>query len=331
MSSQRTFALGLLLVCLIQPLAEAQHYTITDLGPLAPTAINIWGQVVGNYNGHAFIWTRTGGMRNLGTLPGGIFSSAIGINDLGVVAGSADGPAIVSPLDVGSEQCSNLIQPFVWTLRGGMRTAMQPIPPPTFGASNPCYSAYYATGINALGQVVGYHTPYGTYQHAFLWTSADGITLFGGSWPPTLVNGVNNAGEMVGQNSEMPDPGIGHATWWKDGVPTALAELGSEEGVYYSSSASGVNDQGQVVGWSTTLPLFLDGCDPNDFATYAMHAVLWTRSGAILDLGTLPGDTISAASKITFFGQVIGSSGIHSLGRAGEEELEVHSFLGMEG
>ncbi len=33
MFSQRTFTLGLLLVCLIQPLAVAQHYTITDLGP----------------------------------------------------------------------------------------------------------------------------------------------------------------------------------------------------------------------------------------------------------------------------------------------------------
>jgi len=58
MYSTRTFALRLLLVCLISPLAVAQVYTITDLGPISPTAINTVGQVVGNLNGHAFIWTK---------------------------------------------------------------------------------------------------------------------------------------------------------------------------------------------------------------------------------------------------------------------------------
>jgi uncharacterized membrane protein len=36
---------------------------------------------------------------------------------------------------------------------------------------------------------------------------------------------------------------------------------------------------------------------------------MWTREGTITDLGTLPGDTLSAASNINLFGQVIGSSG----------------------
>ena len=40
-----------------------------------------------------------------------------------------------------------------------------------------------------------------------------------------------------------------------------------------------------------------------------IHAILWPTAGGMLDLGTLPGETFSAASKINFFGQVIGISG----------------------
>jgi len=47
MPTNRRFALCALLISLVAPLASAQVYKITDLGPLSPTAINIWGQVVG--------------------------------------------------------------------------------------------------------------------------------------------------------------------------------------------------------------------------------------------------------------------------------------------
>jgi hypothetical protein len=73
----------------------AQVYTVTDLGPLAPTGINTWGQVIGNYNGHAYIWTKTRGMHDLGILPGGTFSRAAAINDSGMVLGTADEPGIL--------------------------------------------------------------------------------------------------------------------------------------------------------------------------------------------------------------------------------------------
>ena len=76
-------------VLFLVPVAGAQVYTVTDLGPLSPTAINIWGQVVGNFNGQAFIWTQFAGRKGLGTLPGGTSSSATSINDLGVVTGTA--------------------------------------------------------------------------------------------------------------------------------------------------------------------------------------------------------------------------------------------------
>ena len=51
---QLTIGVMALLLVLAVPSAYGQLYTITDLGPLSPTAINTWGQVVGNLNDMAF-------------------------------------------------------------------------------------------------------------------------------------------------------------------------------------------------------------------------------------------------------------------------------------
>src|ERR1700678_2732376 len=84
--------------------ALAQTYTITDIGILngdnesSGFWLNSSGAVVGcsdvaNSEGypctgtgagqHAFYWTKSGGMKDLGTLPGGNISGAIGVNDAG--------------------------------------------------------------------------------------------------------------------------------------------------------------------------------------------------------------------------------------------------------
>ena len=323
MQSRRTFALWLFLFCLISPLTVAQVYKVTDLGPLAPTAINNWGQVAGNLKGHAFIWTQWGSL-DLGTLAGGTFSSAMAINDFGAVAGTADGPfTIISPYSPypPNQECSDLTQPFVWTPKKGMQGLGTLGPYPTYiEGINWCEFGYYGTGINALGQVVGYTTVLSVqYQFGLLWTSAGGMTLFG-DFPPTSYNAISNTGQIVGQ---YPWTGLlnfeeglalNHATSWKSGVATDLGTLGGEGGGYYASSANGVNDLGQVVGWSNTTPVpglcyFVGSCSETCYYWSPTHAVLWTASGEISDLGALPGDTFSTASNINFFGQVIGSSG----------------------
>jgi probable HAF family extracellular repeat protein len=321
MYNKRRFVLCALLISLVATLASAQVYKITDLGPLSPTDINIWGQVVGNLNGQAFIWTQFGGQKGLGILTGGTFSYATSINDLGVVTGSADGPFTVispDPNEVPNQYCSDLTQPFVWTQRKGMQGLGVVAPPDSLDyLPEACESfLFYGTGINYFGQVVGYSEVYGSYQWGLLWTSTNGMNVFGGSWPPTFANVISNTGQIVGQNSTIDDWGIGHATSWKSGVATDLGALGggavapgcatANPAVCFASSADGVNDRGQVVGWSTTSPISY--IDPlNESAP--VHAVLWTRSGTISDLGTLPGDTSSTAWKINFFGLVIGSSG----------------------
>ena len=304
----------LLFVCLIPAFAATQAaYTVTDLGSLSPTAINTLAQVVGNYNNQAYIWA-FGRVRSLGTLSGGTISTAAAINDHGVVTGTADGAGTIVSTVSGfpNAQCSDLTQPFIWTEENGM----QGLGTISVGGEFIdvlelyCFLPFEASGINARGQVVGNTFGFGSsYQWGFLWTSADGMTSFGGSYEPTFVNGISNKGQIVGQNSEGPD--TSYSTSWKNGVATDLGALGgSVDSVSSSSLANGVNERGQIVGWSTVNAISLGACyeffDPSNCI---IHAVLWTPSGVISDLGTLPGDQSSSALKVNLFGQVIGSSG----------------------
>lgn len=297
-----------LLVCSIGIVASAQAtYTVTDLGQLSPKAINSWAQVVGNYNNQAYIWN-FGQTRALGKLSGGKYSSAVAINDFGVVAGTADGRGTVvsmpgKPFE--TKECNDLTQPFVWTFSGGMK-GLGAVGDPNY-LPVWCGLPFDASDINDLGQVVGFLAgSYNETQWGFVWTTAQHMKLFGGSWVPTFAQAINDSGEIVGQNSVDDGNGttalIGHATSWKNGVATDLGTLGGGPDVLdFASAANGVNDRGQVVGWSATNPVSFEGSP--------VHAVIWNARTGPADLGTLPGDTSSTALKINFFGKVIGSSG----------------------
>ena len=80
-----------------------------------------------------------------------------------------------------------------------------------------------------------------------------------------------------------------HAVIWNDGGMTDLGTLGGD-----SSYALGVNDNGQVVGYS-----FLA-----DNST--RHAFIWSASAGMTDLGTLPGGAWSEAQKINNAGDIAG-------------------------
>lgn len=287
------------LVFVLAQIAGAQEYKITDLGSLTPVAINLWGQIAANLNDHAYLWTATAGKRDLGLLQGGTFSRAAAINDLGAVAGTADGPGTIINSQDQTATCTKLTQPFVWTQAKGLTTAPSiPVVSNTLmRAGGACAQGVYANDINVLGHVVATNRFLSSYMDGFLWNGARTVTFVGEDYQDS-ANAINISGVIVGQSLNYPT-----ASWavlWKNDVKTTIAALNPAS---RCSGANSINDLGQVVGWSgTTGSPCIDSQAP-------VHAFLWKSGSATADLGTLPGDTSSVALKINLAGKVIGNSG----------------------
>jgi probable HAF family extracellular repeat protein len=280
------FCLCTVLSLLLSPLAVAQVYKITDLGTLAGGSseaygLNALGQVVGTSCGdsdcHAFLWTKAGGMQDLGTLPGGgSYSIATGVNELTQVAGSSD---FAQPF-MGNTRA------FLWTSTAGMLDLG------TLG----CPDITGANGINYFGQIVGTSTippcPGGGQYRAFLWSKNSGMqdlgTLPGGSL--SVANGINMFGQVVGY-SDCSICVDAHPFIW---TTSGMLDLGTLPGGTFAA-AIGVNNVGSVVGTSNSA---ISGAD----------AFLWTAGEGMRDLGTLPGGIWSTAYAVNDRGYVVGSA-----------------------
>jgi probable HAF family extracellular repeat protein len=301
MSAKRRTALGvarfagfglLALSILHSAMAQAQQYTLTDLGTLGGqnsygTGINATGEVVGyssytaeNAEQHAFLYSK-GSMQDLGTL-GGTYSVGYGINAAGQVtgtaytAGNAMGRAFLY---------SNGSMQDLGTLGG---TSVNAYSPQSVGF-----------GINAAGQVTGYSYIAGDLldEHAFLYNNGSMQDLQG------LVVGyaINATGQVVGDGFTQYAQ---HAFLYSNGLAQDLGTLG---GGY--SGARGINATGQVTGFATTVG-------------NASDAFLYSN-GSMQDLGTL-GGTVSVGYGINATGQVTGYSYI-----AGD--TAEHAFLYSNG
>jgi probable HAF family extracellular repeat protein len=260
---------------------------------------------------------------DLGTLPGGVSSFALALNDRGWVVGMAEAD------NAGTTHA------FLW--RNGRMADLGSLAGP--GGSS------YANDINNKGEVVGASTAPGLGtqgSHAFLWRHGRMIDLgtLGGTL--TIATDINDRSEVVGY-SLVPGEWT-HAFLWRHGRMTDLGTIGDER----FTTAEAINDHGQIVGsaggpaaWRrgvpTRLPLIpdavsgsaLDNNDHGDVVGYSEmpggttinRAVIW-RHGVPTDLGLDEG--ISQAVAVNDRRQVVGWREFNDTG-------EVSAFLWERG
>jgi probable HAF family extracellular repeat protein len=287
---------GLIAALVLTSCAAAQTYTITDIGVLKGDNessgfwINSSGAVVGcsdtassegypctgTVSGqHAFYWTKSGGLKDLDTLPGGNISAAIGLNDSGEVVG-------YSNTSTGLLTEYNFIA-FEWTSAVGMVNLGK-----LSGGSASC-----AFGVNATGVIAGDSFVSSTVVDATNWTNRKIKNL--GALPKSIFTaalGINDSSEIVGESVfGYGPPFTSHAFKWTS--TGGMKDLGTLSGGD-TSMANGINSSGIVVGQS------------NSGSVVTWHAVKWDAGDEIEDLGTLPGGTYSIAFAINDSNQIVG-------------------------
>lgn len=223
---------------------------------LAIAALAVCLSIPAGAQQHAFLWSSSTGLQDLGTL-GGPNSDATAINDHGQVVGSSD---------LGD---GKTFHAFRWASQDGMQD---------LGALNGHYFKSEATAINNVGQVVGSGLDIIDNSLAFLWTSAAGMKSLGTlGGIASAAYSINSFGQVVGWATDRSgDP---HAFLWT--ARTGMRDLGTLGGD--NSEALGINDSGQVVG---------DSLAPDGLS----HVFLWTEAEGMKDLGQLGSFGCSAHS-----------------------------------
>jgi probable HAF family extracellular repeat protein len=300
-------------------IAQTPTYTVTDLGPVGaspgqPFSINhrsLVGGAAGLADGfsHGVLWYK-GWEVDIGKPGlGGQNSIVYGVNSSGQAVGGAETSTADPHKEdfcgfkaLGMQSAGTTCMPFVW--QDGVMTPLQ-----TLGGNNG-----FAHMINNLGEVAGQAetttadptcTSPAVYQFKpVLWRIGGVLQLptFPGD-PDGIASAVNDHGQVVGASGEcapfrtdilVPLTPL-HALLWQNGVSTDLGSLGGT-GHFGGNLAFFINNLGEVVGQSD-LPGDVTG-----------HAFLWTKATGMKDLGTLPGDALSAGVAINDNSEVVGVS-----------------------
>ena len=187
----------------------------------------VTGQMpIGGSANHAFIWSP--GLRrprDIGTLAGGSNSFADGINNLQHITGFAD-------------DSQGRLQIFAWNKVDGFQPlGFVPGSTDTGGYAINDRDEIVGAGYTVSGAVVGFYTRT-TGRRALLQT-------LGGDQSAGIA--INQTGIIAGYGT-LPSE-LSHATIWS--TPTsAPQDLGTLGGGNAGSSAGGLNNAGQVVGWT---------------------------------------------------------------------------------
>ena len=282
----------------------ATSYEAIDLGTLGggssrANAINDSGQIVGwsiTTSGvtHAFLWENRV-MRDLGSIDPSDptdFSEAQAIDNAGLVAG------------VGYQNGDRLI---IWEngvlrdlgIEGGLTAQVE--------------------AMNARADLVVTPGRWDDYSpRAIVWH--DGVLQdlgwlipYGGTYALAMNNRGQIVGASIGYNSEAQ--GFYHPFLWQDGVLRDLGVFGRVEcedptdpsPCAAQGQATGINERGQVVGWSQD--------------SSGVHRPFLYQDGQMRDLGIFPGESVEPVA-INQRGQIAGTHW-----RYGPAGLESGAFL----
>jgi probable HAF family extracellular repeat protein len=324
----------------------AQTYTITEIGVLKGDNessgfwLNSAGQVVGcsdtgTANGypctrttagqHAFLWSKSAGLKDLGTMSGGTISDAIGINDAGQVVGCSN---------VKGSSASDFFA-FLWPPAGGMTNLGT-----LSGGNSSC-----AFEINSARVIVGDSFISNGNVNAVSWTnnkirnlgglprsilmrpstSTTTTRLLENPFSPTVplaiarLRMVGRPGHERSRDSCRGDDKHGQCDQLlrRDGgpvqcgwLPECLARRDVERGAENTGPrnpvrwylqrgvwAFGINDSDEVVAYG-------------NISNNAAHAFLWTQAAGMRDLNSLipanSGWVLINANAINRLGQITG-------------------------
>jgi probable HAF family extracellular repeat protein len=211
---------------------NCQAYHVNEVGQAVGLCQNAAGQL------RAVLWSPSGQVRSLGTLPGGRSSVATDVNDNGVVVGYST--VRLSDGTLGSH-------PFRWTAAGGMRDLW-----PDLGLSV-CGTLETADArrVNRSGQVVGTLNRDvecgGTHTFAFRLSPGIGVDR---AEEFASGAGIDDLGEIVG--AIAVEDLLFAFRERSPGQPVGLPDLCDASDRECHSLASAINSAGLVVGSSMT-------------------------------------------------------------------------------
>lgn len=224
----------------------------------------------------AFDWTLPGGMMNLGTLPGGTYSTGRAVSADGSTAAGWSGTLVGSQQEV-THAC-------IWTGAGVF----------DLGSAGAGTSSAY--GISADSSVVVGYSYINGQKRAVRWTMpGGGMTNLGvpagGGWVYSTANGVSGNGSVV-VGSAAKSNGNSLAWRWSGGV---MATLGTLPRGAFSEAVGASTDGSVVVGSSDSRS--------------GSRAFRW-QSGVMTDLGVLPGQPYSYGRAVSGDGsRIVGYCG----------------------